>query len=194
MELAEEKSLCPDAIEAAKADQARATLINPRTRLSAEIAWLPSVNPNLVQRVLSSISNLSIHELKNVELSSIARANILAAVIVRLNDVRPRKLANTIIILDEAFENIRALQLMEAINQDRTLSHFSSIASLDQVEVEIQKQRLYYIQAVKMSLNKLSTKDLVTAVTIAVSKATNNGKKPSGAIISDLTAAYEIEA
>src|SRR6188474_139364 len=52
VELADEKALVLDADVCQKA---RAELINPRTRLTAEVAWLPGVSPNRAWQIATAL-------------------------------------------------------------------------------------------------------------------------------------------
>jgi hypothetical protein len=60
--------------------------------------------------------------------------------------------------------------------------------------MEIRERRHYYRQVIKSALDKLSSEDLVEAVTVAVESATDDGEKHGPILIDDLVDSYEVEA
>ena len=72
LQLAEERSLWVDG-EACQ--RASSDLIAPRTRLSAELGWLPGVSP---AKALAAIDNLEDTNWDAAGLPPLARANVLA--------------------------------------------------------------------------------------------------------------------
>jgi len=191
MELADERSLLLDSSECM---EARSDLTNPRKRLSAEVAWLPGVGPKRAGEVLSLLES-SLNELLAVDnLSSIARANILAAGLARLSDHNADDIAEWILEIAWAFENIDPEELSVIINEERVVSGFPDVTDLSAVEAEIQERRRYYRKVIKSALNNLSAKELVEVVTVAVESATDNGEEHGPVIIDDLVDSYEVEA
>lgn len=106
MELAEERSLLSDADECM---EARSILINPRRRISAEVAWLPGINQTLTNGFLNLLERSAelrmelFHKLiafmenvnetgyeqslfGNEKLIPLSRANLLAAGLARVHD------------------------------------------------------------------------------------------------------------
>ena len=84
MELSEERSLLTDSDDCA---QASSNLINPRKRLSAEIAWLPGVSPKNTNAVVQWLSKPVRGTPKPSTMTSyypLPRANILASGLERL--------------------------------------------------------------------------------------------------------------
>ena len=76
VELAEEKSLETDHDICQKA---RSDLTNPRTRLSAEIAWLPGVSPRKATQLVESLLNNPMAVREESGLPTLAHLNLLAA-------------------------------------------------------------------------------------------------------------------
>lgn len=191
MELAEEHSLLLDSCDCT---QARSDLTNPRKRLSVEIAWLPGLGPKRVIEVLSVLEN-SVSDLIGMDkLTSIARANLVAAGLSRLPDSAPDDVAEWILELAWAFEDIDPEELRAVINEDRIVSGFPEVTDLSMVEAEIQERRCHYRQVIKSALNNLSAKELVEAVTVAVESATDNGEEHGPILIDDLVDSYKDEA
>jgi len=191
MELADERSLL---LDSSVCMEARSDLTNPRKRLSTEVAWLPGVGPKRTGEVLLLLESSPSDLLAVDKLSSIARANLLAAGLARLSDYNPDDIAGWILEIAWAFENIEPEELMGIINEERVAAGFPEVTDLSAVEAEIQERRRYYLKVIKTALNKLSAKDLVQAVTVAVESATNDGEEHGPILIADLVDSYEVEA
>lgn len=191
MELADERSLLLDSSECM---DARSELTNPRKRLSAEVAWLPGIGPKRVGEVLSLIESSPADLLAVDNLSSIARANLLAAGLARLPGHNADDVAEWILQIAWTFENLNPDKLSVIINEERIVSGFPEVADLSAVEAEIQERRRHYRQVIKSALDKLPPKELVEAVTVAVKSATDNGKQHGPILIDDLVDSYEVEA
>lgn len=191
IELAEEKSLLMDSGDFA---QARADLTNPRKRLSVEVAWLPGLGPKRATEALSVIES-SVSDLIGMDkLTSIAKANLLAAGLFRLPNNSFVDVAEWILELAWAFESIDPGELCAVINEERIVSGFPEVTDLSMVEAEIQERRHHYRKVIKSALDNLSSKELVSAVTFAVECATDNGKEQGLILIDDLVDSYEVEA
>ncbi|WP_185841553.1 hypothetical protein [Vibrio cholerae] len=191
MELADERSLLLDSSECM---EARSELTNPRKRLSAEVAWLPGIGPKRVGEVLSLLESSPADLLAVDNLSSIARANLLAAGLARLSDHNADDVAEWILEISWAFEDLDADELSVIINEERVVSGFPEVSDLSAVEAEIQERRRHYRKVIKSALDNLSPKELVEAVTIAVESATDDGEEHGPILIADLVDSYEVEA
>ena len=191
MELADERSLLLDSSECM---EARSELTNPRKRLSAEVAWLPGIGPKRAGEVLSLIESSPTDLLAVDNLSSIARANLLAAGLARLPDHNADDVAEWILEIAWAFEDLDPDELSVIINEERIVSGFPEVSDLSAVEAEIQERRRHYRQVIKSALDNLSPKELVEAVTVAVESATDDGEEHGPILIADLVDSYEVEA
>lgn len=191
MELADERSLLLDSSECM---EARSDLTNPRKRLSAEVAWLPGIGPKRVGEVLSLLESSPTDLLAVDKLSSIARANLLAAGLARLPDHNADDVAEWILEISWAFEDLDADELSVIINEERVVSGFPEVSDLSAVEAEIQERQRHYRQVIKSALDNLSAKELVEAVTVAVESATDDGEEHGPILIADLVDSYEVEA
>jgi hypothetical protein len=191
MELADERSLLLDSSECM---EARSDLTNPRKRLSAEVAWLPGIGPKRVGEVLSLLESSPTDLLAVDKLSSIARANLLASGLARLPDHNADDVAEWILEISWAFEDLDPEELSVIINEERVVSGFPEVSDLSAVEAEIQERRRHYRQVIKSALDNLSPKELVEAVTVAVESATDDGEEHGPILIADLIDSYEVEA
>ena len=191
MELADERSLLLDSNQCM---EARSDLTNPRKRLSAEIAWLPGIGPKRAGELLSLIESSPTDLLGVDNLSSIARANLLASGLSRLPENNADDVAEWILDIAWAFEDLGPDELSVIINEERVVSGFPEVVDLSAVESEIQERRRHYRQIIKSALDNLSPKELVKAVTIAVESATDDGEEHGPILIADLIDSYEVEA
>ena len=191
MELADERSLLLDSNECM---EARSDLTNPRKRLSAEIAWLPGIGPKRAGELLSLIESSPADVLGVDNLSSIARANLLASGLSRLPENNADDVADWILDISWAFEDLAPDELRVIINEERVVSGFPEVADLSAVESEIQERRRHYRQIIKAVLDNLSPKELVKAVTVVVESATEDGEEHGPILIADLVDSYEVEA
>ncbi|SPY07092.1 hypothetical protein [Oligella urethralis] len=191
MELADERSLLLDSSECM---EARSELTNPRKRLSAEVAWLPGIGPKRAGELLSIIESSPTDLLAVGNLSSIARANLLAAGIARLPDHNADDVAEWILEIAWAFEDLDSDELSVIINEERIVSGFPEVSDLSAVEAEIQERRRHYRKVIKSALDNLSPKELVEAVTVTVESATDDGEEHGPILIADLVDSYEVEA
>lgn len=191
MELAEERSLLLDSNECT---EARSDLTNPRKRLSAEIAWLLGIGPKHAGKLLSLIESSPADLLGVDNLSSIARVNLLASGLSRLSGHNADDVAEWILEISWAFEDLDPEELRVIINEERVVSGFPEVLDLSAVEAEIQERRRHYRQVIKSALDNFSPKELVEAVTIAVESATDDGEEHGPILIADLIDSYEVEA
>ena len=132
-------------------------------------------------------------EWTNLHLS--AKVNLLAAGLSRIPANTPfNDFATWILELAWAFEKIDPEELCAMINEERIVSGFPEVTDLSMVEAEIQERRRHYRQVIKSALDKLSPKELVMAVTVAVKYATDNGEEHGPILIDDVVDLYEVEA
>ena len=194
MELSEERSLMMGSGDCA---EARSMSTNPRRRLSVEIAWLPGLSPKSSAAVLQWLSN-NVRGRPNQStmnaFSPLARANILASGLQRLDKHTAKVVSQWILELARAYEEISSGQVMAAINDERIASGFPEVTDLSMVDAEIQARRLHYRQSIKAALNSLPASELVNAVTVAVETATENGEKHGPVLLDDIVDTYEVEA
>jgi len=190
-ELADERSLL---LNSSECMEARSDLTNPRKRLSAEVAWLPGIGPKRVGEVLSLLESSPTDLLAVDKLSSIARANLLASGLARLPNHNADNVAEWILEISWAFEDLDPEELSVIINEERVVSGFPEVSDLSAVEAEIQERRRYYRQIIKSALDNLSPKELVEAVTVAVESATDDGEEHGPILIADIIDSYEVEA
>ena len=189
MALEEEKSLFLDHEICSKA---RADLTNPRTRLACEIAWLPGVSPKQSSRLLQTLET-NPKSLKTEDVSSLAYANLLAASLESLDAEDSVDVwTDDICHLGKAIDIIDEDEVQKLINEDRVISGFPEIKTVENIRSELEEHRKALKGAVLASLNRLPTLKMVTVLTKVVEKASDHGNVGSPLLIDELIDSYEI--
>lgn len=191
MELAEQRSLLQDP---GVCMEAASNLTNPRKRLAAEIAWLPSIGPRRTEELFALLETSPANLLEVKNLSPIARTNLLASGLARLADYNTNEVANWITKISWSFEELNPDELRILINEDRVVSKFPEVSDLTTVEDEIQKQRSYFNQVFKSALDNLPTLDLIKVITDVVESETRGGEMHGPILLDDLVDSFEVEA
>ena len=189
MELEEERSLLSDADECM---EARAVLINPRKRISAEVAWLPCVDPDRTDDVLKQLDPPHQDLLNIIGLTPIARANVFTAGLSRLSNLTSNNLVDWILAIAQAFERIDAEEVQGTLNEERRLSGFPQITDLSVITAEIQNQRRYYSQTLSSVIKNLSVNERARVLTLAIESSIGNDKTRCPILIEDLVTSYEL--
>lgn len=189
--LAEEKSL---SLDHDLCQKARADITNPRTRLIAEMAWLPGMSPRkadqLVQKVLAD--PLSIRGEHG--LPTLARANLMAAAFESITDFNgPESVAEFIGEFASLVENLSAEEIVRDINEDRAVAGFPEIGSVELADEELAERRRYYRTAIKSALNRMEASTLIFVMSRSLEAATAFGEDQAPHLIDELVDSYEIE-
>lgn len=186
IELAEERSLLSDADACM---EARAILTNPRRRISAEVAWLPGVDPSfygLLFRYLESPNE----ELPNITMVPIASANLRTTKLSRHPGLSSSDIVEWILEITHKSETIQPEEVRQVLNNDRNVARFSEAAEED-VDNEIRNQKRYYSQTATSVLENLSVNARARAMTLLLETVTNNGRYQCPILIKDLIPAYQ---
>jgi len=192
VELAEEKSL---ELDADTCQKARADLTNPRTRLSAEIAWLPGVSPQKAKHCLETLRGNPFSLRREAGLPTLAHLNLLGAVFESTTgSLNIDTVAAFVQELADLSEKLSADEVLRDINEDRTVSGFPEVRNLDQIEEELAERKHYYRSAIKGALDLLPSTALIHVMTNIVDKVTQGGEKQAPELIDDLVDSYEVEA
>ena len=191
VELAEQKSL---ELDHDICQKARSDLTNPRTRLSAEIAWLPGISPRKANQLLQNLIYTPMAIRQESGLPTLAHLNLLAAAFESVNSKNdPNDLAKFIQEIAHLAEKLSPEDVLRDINEDRAISSFPEVRALDQIETELKERKRYYRTAIKDALDRLPPMALIQAMTKTVGMATAGGTKHAPALIDDLVDSYEVE-
>lgn len=191
VELAEEKSL---ELDHDVCQKARSDLTNPRTRLSAEIAWLPGVSPRKASQLVESLLQNPMGMRQESGLPTLAHLNLLAAAFEAVDeDYDADDLTSFIQDVAYLAEDLVPEDVLRDINEDRAVSGFPEVRALDQIETELAERMRYYRSAIKDALDRLPPTALIQVMTETVDGATSGGENHAPALIDELVDSYEVE-
>lgn len=191
VDLAEEKAL---EIDHAKCQKARSDLTNPRTRLSAEVAWLPGVSPRRAQTVTHALLTDPMAARAEVGLPALAHCNLMAAAFEAVDaQDAPQELAEFILEMALRVDELDPDEILQAVNEDRAVSGFPEVRGTDQVESELAERKRYFRNAIKDALNRLTPGALVDAMTLTVDRATKGGMEHAPELIDEIVDSYAVE-
>ncbi len=191
VELAEEKSL---ELDHDVCQKARSDLTNPRTRLSAEIAWLPGVSPRKASQLVEGLLHDAMAVREESGLPTLAHLNLLAAAFEAVDGEHDAEdLASFIQEVAYLVDEIDPEDVLRDINEDRAVSGFPEVRALDQIEAELAERKRYYRSAIKDALDRLPSTTLVQVMTDTVEGVTLGGEDHAPELIDDLVDSYEVE-
>jgi len=119
---------------------------------------------------------------------------MVSAGLSRTPDSAPLKIAEWIVALASAFEEIDPSDVRAVVNEERVASGFPEISDQAIVEEAIDSRRQHYRTIMREALDRLPSDDLVRAVTFAVDTVTDNGAEHGLVLIDELVDAYEVDA
>lgn len=191
IDLADGKSL---ELDHAACQKARSDLTNPRTRLSAEMSWLPGVSPKKVAQFVSALHLDPMSIRAESSLPTLPHLNLLAAAFEAVDDNDSAgDIAEFIQEMAHLVEDLSAEQILRDINEDRLVSGFPEVKGIGQVEAELSERKRYYRRAIKDALDRLPPDSLVAAVTLAVDSITCGGENHAPELIDELVDSYAVD-
>jgi len=191
VELAEEKSL---ELDHEYCQKARSDLTNPRTRLSAEIAWLPGVSPRKATQLVDGLRHNPLVVRHESGLPTLAHLNLMASAFESVkNDHDPKDFAEFIQEAANLAEELNPNEVLRDINEDRAVSGFPEVKTVEQIEEELSERKRYYRNTIKEALDRLPSANLVQVMIDTVDGATLSGEDHAPGLIDDLVDSYEVE-
>lgn len=191
VDLADARSL---EIEDSLCQKARADLTNPRSRISAEVGWLPGISPARAEKLCHLVALLPLSVLEEQGLPSLTKANLLAATLESLTGGENRDSITRIVEeLAEVMDSLDPVSILRDINEDRLVSGFPEV-SASMLESALEVQKRLYKTAVKRAFERLPSEAIVQIMTSLVEDATLGGDLQSAQLIDDLVDSYELEA
>lgn len=188
VELAEQKAL---ELDQDLCQKARLDLINPRSRLAVEMAWLPGVSPARVDQLVRLVSEDPPAITSEPGIPTLAHANLMAAMFENMDgNASESDVAKFILEFAERVEFLDPEEILGDINEDRLVSGFPVIKSPDQVEAELSERKRHYQSVIIGALNDMPPAKLVSTVSKAVVDETNGDK--SLELIDEVVDAYEV--
>lgn len=192
IELAETRALTGDEDEVVAA---RAAVTNPRTRLSAEIGWLPGTSPAKVAALINGLRKNPGLVRAASGLNPLAVANLTAAAMELLDPAMPAdEWAGWLVALAQAEDEIDADDVLRDINEDRAVAGLPEVRDLALVEAALSERRRHYKDVTLAALEQVPSNVLVEALTAAVEEATSGGDLHAPLLIEEIATAYELRA
>ena len=190
--LAEERMLeiAPDLCAKARSD-----LLNPRSRIGAEVSWLPGVAPRRAEQLIERVAADPHAVAEEGGVPSLARANLLAASLeASVGTEVQHDLPRRIVELAQVAGAVEPGQVLRDINEDRAIARFPLVPSEEFVAEELTARTRYFRTVLRNALDRLPPRQLVRAITQVVSTATEGGVRHAPVLIDDLVDLYEVEA
>jgi hypothetical protein len=169
---------------------ARSELADLRSRLSAELSWLPDIPPD---RGFSGPDKLAI-EFCNTDpgLSPLTRANMLAAWIETVPAPVPEsEIVRILLELAQAAEKIDPEVVMLDVNRDRLFANIPLVHDIRLVHVGLAARRQKFREVSRQLLNSVPTKALVRLLTELAARSTDKAQKRAPSLVEDIVADYE---
>lgn len=190
VEAAEQRSLTHDAEVCAKA---RGDLTNPRSRLAAELAWLPGLSPRRSQQLVEGLGRDPASVFKTDNLPALARANLMASAFMTLDPkLGEAEWVACIIALSRAIEDVSAASVLADINEDRLVAGFTEVKSVEAVEEGLRERRREIGACVRGAFDLLPQQKLARIAAAAAETATRGGTTHPPAFIDDMIEAYAV--
>ena len=124
-------------------------------------------------------------------LTPIARANLIAARLLRLPDYTPDVVAEWILAIVQTFENINPSEVQAILNIEREASGFPAITELSDITSAVQNCRRYYQQVIKFALDNIhSAKARAKVIMAVVESATDSDTNRWPILVEDSVGAY----
>lgn len=173
---------------------ARGELVNTRTRLAAEVAWLPGASPKKAAQVVAMLRDPAAVLVRDFGLAALAAVNAIASALQHVKQGPADLVKRGCERLVNDFQRVDVDEVMRDINEDRTIAGFPLLGDAGLVELEVAKLRRTYVQAMVAALDQLSTQDLVAVATSLAEESSGHGSNPMPPLISDLLEIYERKA
>jgi hypothetical protein len=192
IELADEASLTKDSD---LCDKARSDLTNPRNRVASEISWFPGVSPKKAKELVNLAVNSPEFILNEFTLPPLVLVNLWVPFFEAVNDQDNVDLiSDAVIRFADLLQQISPEQILRDLNEDRSVSGFSEISSIETIEEALADRKKFFRTTVKDALNRLSTDKLISVTTSFAESSTVNGNNIAPDFIYTLIDAYEVEA
>jgi hypothetical protein len=174
--------------------RAASDLINPRSRVAAEVAWLPGLSPRRASQMVDQLvlNPSAVIRVEGVPL--LARSNLLGSAILGLAPDQPdADWLYAIVTLGRTVDEIDPEAVVRAINEDRKVAGFTEVRTVEPVEEALAERRREYRDCIKAALDKLPPEKLAIVCAAAVNECTNGGNVHAPLLIDELVDGYAIE-
>ncbi len=191
IELAEEKSLIHND---ETCQNARAEIINPRSRLAVEISWFPGISPRKIAQTLIMIEQQPLSIRDEDSLPILAHLNFMAFAFTLLNNnTTLETVSDYIQQICYLFEELDSTDILRDINEDRHVSGFPEMTSVDLIDEELTARKKFYRTVIKDYLDTIKPDEIIKLITIIVDQTTNCGEIPAPSLVDEILSMYEVE-
>jgi hypothetical protein len=192
IELAEERSLQADPAEC---ERARSQLTHPRNRLAAEVGWLPGVAPQAVAPLLEALARGTITSDMFRMLPPLAFSNVAGSLLASpAQQLSPNAVSGCIGALARANDAIEPEAVLGALNSERASAGLPAVPDTSSVEEALVARRRFFLDAIRVALDRLPTLSLIQVLTSVVESATAKGGKHAPLLVDQLVDAFEADA
>ena len=191
VEAAEERAVIHDGELCSKAGS---DLTNPRSRVAAEVAWLPGLSPRRASQMVDELvlNPSAVIRLEGVPL--LARSNLLGLAILGLAPDQPdADWVYAIVTFGRTVDKIDPEEVVRDINEDRKVAGFTEVKAVEPVEEALAERRREYRDCIKAALDKLPPEKLAKVCAAAVNEFTNGGNVHAPLLIDELVDGYAVE-
>lgn len=169
-------------------------LRNPRTRLRAEVAWLPGLSPSRTSELVNLTGEAPEHLRAEMTVPPLARANLLASILESGREASAEVLADWVVDLGQTADRLNGADVARSINEDRMVAQIPVIRSVEAVDAELAERRKSYQSIVVARLDSLDAAVLCKVMTKTVAAATAQGSEPASTVVDEVAALYEAKA
>lgn len=177
-------------LDSESCSNAQNELINMNKRLSAEINWFLDTDEKAIDSIRTSIENN-----EPISTDGLSPLSTLNAVVYNFSltaDVDPFELGYSVMEIDKKFSALKAEDITEAINQNRSAAKLSSVQVQD-VSIELGKKREEIRRLITAKMPQPDQGDTyVELITRLAEKCFADGTFDDGVIISDVIDHYEV--
>jgi uncharacterized protein YuzE len=174
--------------------KAGSDLTNPRSRVAAEVAWLPGLSPRRASQMLDELVSNASAIIRSEGVPLLARSNLLGSAILGLAPDQPdADWVYAIVTLGRTVDEINPETVMRDINEDRKVAGFTEVKAFEPVEEALAERRHEYRDCIKAALDKLPPEKLAKVCAAAVNESTNGGNVHAPLLIDELVDGYAVE-
>jgi len=170
--------------------QARLTLTNPRSRIAAEVSWLPGIAPARASEIVESLVHAA-PSTAPVRLPRTATFNVLLSQLTRPQTNCSLEALDALI---EAREAIDPAELVDEINQDRLAGAIPPIRDPGLVQDALDHATVRMAELVCDGLETLGAGSMAQILTQVALTRTDHGASPPSATLQALIEAFETRA
>lgn len=171
-------------------DNACQKLINPESRLAAEVAWFFNTSTAEAEAVIQKILRPAPEP--QFMLQGLALCNALAYSLPHLSSAA--SIITYVCALIEAFEEAGSNSLLKILNQARQNGKWPEITDSKIVAMALAQRKKRFLQYMIAALDTLDSAILLKVITAITEKCTKNGRRACPPLLEALVDYYEFEA